>query len=299
MGKGTALACGLVVFLSAACEQQLASSELTKSEPNTIDSAESVSDLDRYRLKIDRNGREQIFSTEELLSRSDVEDVNFLDVAAYPDSEMTYRAIRFANLMDELQIDKSATLVFVAEDDFAAPIRSEMLLNTSPDGSVAYLAIENPLDRWPPFRSGQGTAGPFYVFWINPELSNIGREEWPYKFNSITIKDSFESLYNDIYPDLSGADAAEIEAGYNSFVKNCFACHKVNQVGPGVMGPDLNFPRSPTEYFHEEFLKMFIRDPKSVRENPRGVMAGFDEEEISDVELDQLLAYLKHMAARR
>lgn len=253
---------------------------------------------DRYQLTIKGKGKEITFSSQELLSRKDIEELTFKDVAAYPKKEMSYKAIKFANLLEELQLGRDSTLVFIAEDDFAAPIRSEVLSNTSPDNSIAYLAIEEANNKWPPFRSGYGTAGPFYVFWLNPELSNIGREEWPYKFNLIKIQDSFDSLYPNIKPDHSIPDDSDIMLGYKSFVKNCFACHKLDQTGPGIMGPDLNYPMSPTEYYREGILEKLVRNPENIRHNPQGVMAGFNEEEISDLELGQLLKYLAHMASR-
>jgi cytochrome c1 len=65
------------------------------------------------------------------------------------------------------------------------------------------------------------------------------------------------------------------------------------------MGPDLNLPMNPTEYFRGEILATFIRDQESVRKIPGGRMSTFSETDIPDAEMSQLLAYLRHMAGRK
>ena len=211
---------------------------------------------------------------------------------------MTFTAIKFAALLKNLEFNLDATIEFIAMDGFTAPLDPSLLLNTSIKKSIAYLAIEDPENKWPVHRSGEGTAGPFYLFWTNPELSDIGREEWPYKFNQVVIKEPFETLYPELVPDRSISSYQALEAGFDVYVKNCIACHKLDQVGPGSMGPDLNFPMSPLDYFKDGILRKFIRNPQSIRENPKTPMGGFSRELISDEEMDQLLAYLDHMAYR-
>ena len=65
------------------------------------------------------------------------------------------------------------------------------------------------------------------------------------------------------------------------------------------MGPDLNQPMSPVEYFQGPALRRYIRNPSSVRTWPDQKMPGFLPEQLSDVQMDGLLAYLEHMAQRR
>jgi hypothetical protein len=71
----------------------------------------------------------------------------------------------------------------------------------------------------------------------------------------------------------------------------------MNGAGPERMGPDLNQPMSPTEYLRDEILRQLIRDPSSVRKIPDSSMVGVPS--LTDAELDQLLAYFRHMARRR
>src|SRR5262249_58673294 len=96
------------------------------------------------------------------------------------------------------------------------------------------------------------------------------------------------------------ADAApNVQKGCKSFQGICFACHKMNGDGAGVIGPDLNLPLNPTEYFEAKALESLIRDPASVRNWPRRTMAGFSRAAIPDAELADLIAYLKHMSTRK
>ncbi len=83
------------------------------------------------------------------------------------------------------------------------------------------------------------------------------------------------------------------------FQRTCLACHTLNGQGDAQLGPDLNIPHSPTEYFRQDLLRSYIRDPQSLRRWPQARMPGFDRQALSDADLEALLAYLRHMAARR
>jgi cytochrome c1 len=65
------------------------------------------------------------------------------------------------------------------------------------------------------------------------------------------------------------------------------------------MGPDLNVPMNPVEYFQPSALRRYLRDPASVRTWPEQKMPGFGPERLSDADLDAVIAYLVHMAERR
>jgi mono/diheme cytochrome c family protein len=252
-----------------------------------------------HTLIIEWDGKQAMLTAGDLLAREDVETVTIEDPSAYPRQKMAYKALKMAALMKELGISGDRNMQFIALDGFTANIDAQLLLNTSEEGAIAYLAIEDPKDPWPPHRSGDGTAGPFYLFWLHPERSNIGREEWPYKFNRVVARDPVEKLYPEIVPAGSAPDHRVLEAGFRVFVKNCFTCHTLNGVGPGRMGPDLNYPMSPVEYFRDGVLRKYIRDPQSVRLHPRTAMGPFPPELISEEEMDQLLAYLRYMSTRK
>jgi hypothetical protein len=65
------------------------------------------------------------------------------------------------------------------------------------------------------------------------------------------------------------------------------------------MGPDLNVPMNPVEYFHITALKTLIRDPQKLRHWPESKMKGFSKKEISDSDLNHLLSYLKYISKRK
>jgi hypothetical protein len=75
--------------------------------------------------------------------------------------------------------------------------------------------------------------------------------------------------------------SAEVKAGEVVFMQNCNKCHPG---GEGGLGPAINNKPVPT------FVKRF-----QVRHG-LGVMPGFSDQEISDQELDNLMAYLKALS---
>jgi mono/diheme cytochrome c family protein len=87
--------------------------------------------------------------------------------------------------------------------------------------------------------------------------------------------------------------------GQIAFVNKCFTCHTMNGAGPASVGPDLNLPMNPTEYFTDRGLRALIRDPRSVRVWPEQRMPNFAEVDLSDEELGLILAYLRHMVDRK
>jgi mono/diheme cytochrome c family protein len=76
-------------------------------------------------------------------------------------------------------------------------------------------------------------------------------------------------------------------------------CHTLNGGGDATVGPDLNIPYNPTEYLRPEALRRLIRDPQALRLWPGAKMPAFDSKALSDRELAEILAYLRHMADRK
>jgi mono/diheme cytochrome c family protein len=177
----------------------------------------------------------------------------------------------------------------------------DIVLNTDPKRATAYLAIELPTEKWPALASQDGaqTAGPFYLIWKNPKSSQVGTEEWPYQLTGFEIKKSIQSLYPAIFPDSSLGKDHPVQKGFQVFLKNCFACHTLNRQGESSLGPDLNLPMSPTEYFTEKALLQFLRNPESIRSWPGQKMKGLSKEEVTDEDLKNLVEYLKQMASTR
>jgi len=174
-------------------------------------------------------------------------------------------------------------------------------------GPVAYISIEpsegdlkQTFDRWPLIEKGPGrgaTAGPFAVIWKGATGQMIGPEQWPYQVVEMQIVDSVETRFPMTAP---RSDASsQVHLGFRVFKKNCISCHSLNLQGGAHIGPDLNWPQSPTEYFQRSKLRSFLRNPSSLRHWENSSMPGFSQEVIPDFELDALLTYFSHMAPIR
>jgi mono/diheme cytochrome c family protein len=237
-----------------------------------------------------------VFSQSQLLSRRDIQTISVAD-SVYQQRFTRFKAIPVANLFTGLTIPDLAVVQCNGEDGFSVTLEKTRLFSTDPGASKAYLAIEDPKSPWPDLLGKTTSAGPFYLVWTNPRASAIGREEWPFKIASFAILSNPRSVFPRIYP---AEDAAQnVQNGLKSFLKNCFACHKMNGEGGGSIGPDLNLPMNPTQYFEAKALASYIRDPASVRTWPGMGMRGFSEAAIPDAELADLIAYLAYMSKRR
>lgn len=231
-------------------------------------------------------------SSAELLGNPQARNIEIKDDVAYKRT-MHYRAVPLAALLEG--VDGRAHVQAVALDGFAAELPAAPLLQK--EGARAWLAIEDEKKPWPPLGQDKPSAGPFYLVWTDPQASAIGPEQWPFQVSSLRVLDSVEIRFPALLP---AKDASpDVQAGFALFQKHCLACHRLNGAGDAQFGPDLNQPYSPTEYFARDFLHAYIRDPQSLRRWPQAKMPGFAPETLDDTELDQLIDYLAHMAARR
>ena len=244
-------------------------------------------------LTIDLGHGQTTWQTETLLARSDVRTISVPDDVAFH-HPMRYRAIPLKNLLKDL--DPSDHLQFVASDGFAAEIPAAVLLNSQ--GSIAWLAIEEPTQPWPALPH-HGSAAPFYVVWTQPQAAHIGPEQWPYQLVGIRKLADVAARFPALQPDPSLPANNTVRHGFVVFQHTCLACHTLNGQGDARLGPDLNLPHNPTEYLRADLLRAFIRDPQSLRRWPQAKMTGFDRKALSDADLDAVLAYLQHMAGRK
>ena len=245
-------------------------------------------------LTIELDHASKTWQTADLLKHPQAQTVQIVDDGSYKRS-MTYRAVPLAALLPGLQ--PANHLQAVALDGFAAELTAAPLLAKT--GARAWLAVEDPAHPWPALAQGKPSAGPFYLVWTHPQAGHISPEQWPFQVSRIkqlqTVAERFPALLPD--PKLAADDPVNL--GFALFQKNCLACHRLNGAGDAQMGPDLNIPYNPTEYFGGDFLKRYIRDPQSLRHWPQAKMPAFAASVLPDNELDLLLGYLQHMAGRK
>ena len=236
------------------------------------------------------------YTRTELLKRPDVTRIHVAQDPAYDGQPRTYRAVPFHALWKDISLPGDALLQFDCLDGFSAPIARERVLNASGSGAIAYLAVEPADAPWP--RNPKGISpGPFYLVWMNPEKSEIRREEWPFQLASIEVKGALSTSYPAILPDAKAPPS--VQRGFRVFVENCFVCHTMNRQGESELGPDLNVPMNVTQYWTPDAIAALVRDPQKVRYWPEGTMPSFTIEQLSEEDLKLLLEYLTHMAGRK
>lgn len=245
-------------------------------------------------LRIEDAGQVRQLTTAQLLERPDVRNILVHHDVAYR-RDMHYQAVPLRSLLPGLTAGEHVQ--FVAADGFTGEIPARLIIDAGP--STAWLAIE-PTDRpWPPLASGKPSAGPFYVVWTEPEAAGIGPEQWPYNVATVRITGDIDTRFPAMLPDAGLPPDAPARKGFAVFKKNCITCHTLNGQGDARLGPDLNIPHGPTEYLGAAYLKKLVRNPQDLRHWPEAKMPAFDRRTLSDADLDDLVAYLSHMASRR
>ena len=247
-------------------------------------------------LTVVAGGRMATYAPAALLALPAATNVAIPGDVAYK-RDMSFRAIPVAALLAGVGPDD--TIRFVANDGFVANLPAAPLLARG-NGAVAYLAIEPPDAPWPPLKSDESaTAGPFYLVWVHPELAGIHDEQWPYQIARIESALPLVKRFPVLAP-ASGLSAQDpIRHGFAAYEKHCSVCHTLNLGGDATIGPDLNVPYNPTEYLRVDALRRLIRDPQTLRRWPAAKMPKFPATTLSDRELTDLLAYLRHMADRK
>lgn len=243
-------------------------------------------------LRLELPGGTRTWDSATLLAHPQARDIEIPQDVAYK-RPMRYRALPLASLLEGVQ--PGDHLQLVALDGFAAELPAAPLFASS--GARAWLAVEDPQAPWPPISQRTPSAGPFYLVWSDPQLGDIGPEQWPFQITRIHLLAPVAQRFPALLP--AAEAGAAVQAGFALFQKHCLACHRLNGAGDSAFGPDLNLPHNPTEYFAGDFLARYIRDPQALRQWPQARMPGFATEVLNDAELTDLLAYLRHMAGRK
>ncbi len=186
------------------------------------------------------------------------------------------------------QQDPDSNFFLRALDGFSKPASGAKL--AEPGG---YLALSDAdlgtpgAPGWEPIDRGQVDPGPFYLVWNQPHQRDIHHYPWPYQLATIEIA-AFETEYPHTLPG-SAAVNSPARAGFRIFRVECIACHAINGEG-GMIGPDLNVPRSIVEYRPTAQIKAFISNPQSFRYTTMPAHPHLDDDA-----LDALVAYFTAM----
>lgn len=245
-------------------------------------------------LTVDLANGSRAWDSAQLLNHPQAKDIDIPNDVSYKRA-MHYRAVPMSVLLEGVAQD--AHLQAVATDGFAAELPAAPLLQST--GSQAWLAVEDPAHPWPALGKDKPSAGPFYLVWTDPAASKISPEQWPYAVQKIRLLASVAERFPALLPDPRLAADDPVNTGFALFQKNCLACHRLNGAGDSQLGPDLNIPHNPTEYFAGDYLRLYIRNPQDLRQWPQAKMPAIPKEVLSDQELDQVVGYLKHMAGRK
>jgi mono/diheme cytochrome c family protein len=236
-------------------------------------------------------------TTETLLAMPDAATIEVPDDVTFHRT-MTYRAVPLRSLPGMRALAANSELQITASDGFVTNLPAALVRGDGGRGATPWLAVEPHDKPWP--RTSKGAdVGPFYLVWINPGASGVMSEQWPYQIDAIRVVASRAVKWPQLAVDNSVPANSPIRRGQVLFATQCMVCHRMNGAGDASVGPDLNLPRSPTEYFQPWALKAYVRDPKSIREWSGMKMPGFDKVSLSDPDLDAIIDYLGYVAHRR
>jgi cytochrome c2 len=193
------------------------------------------------------------------------------------------------NEIDLSKVDiKNTQIVFECIDGYKPEMPLELFLNAKP-----YLAFKDvdasEGSNWEKIvkNGNEMNADPFYL--IYTAVSEYDQEyKWPYN----VIKFRFESKNKNIEA-LQPKDDEKAMKGFVLYQKQCITCHALNGIG-GEMGPELNYPKSVTEYWKETQLVDYIVDPASFRHKVKMPTLGITKQESQEI-----VDYLKYMSKNK
>lgn len=180
----------------------------------------------------------------------------------HENSQKSYRGFAVLPLLETIYgrngSDLLDTLVFYCTDGYRSDIplvefkaKKATLSFAMADGGPFVLKKEKPIPL-----------GPFYLTWDHPDAASAKKNffRWPYAIHKVDFINS-QKTYQPLLPSANSPE--NIKTGHREFLKHCFSCHALNDVG-GLRGPPLNYfvhAKAPAE------LASYILNPKAVNKN--------------------------------
>lgn len=195
------------------------------------------------------------------------------------------------NFLDSIitsnQFDTSAAvLVFECSDGYRPTMPVSQVFGNK-NGFIVTRDLDAPAGKnW--IDSLDKKMKPFYVVWQDVPKEDHGYM-WPYGLFGMRLV-SAGAEFKEVYP----FDSPEMVEGFQLFSQTCMKCHSVNKVG-GVMGPEMNIPKNITEYWTDENIIAFAKNPQSFRY--RSAMAPITG--VSEEDFQKILGYLKYIAKHK
>jgi cytochrome c2 len=193
------------------------------------------------------------------------------------------------NEIDLSKVDiKNTLIVFECIDGYKPEMSLELFLKTNP--FLAFKDVDAPKgSNWEKIvkNGNEMNADPFYLVYTSAPTDNE-EYKWPYN----VIKFHFESKNKNIEA-LQPKDDEKAMKGFALFQKQCITCHAINGIG-GEMGPELNYPKSVTEYWIETELVDYIVNPASFRNKVKMPTLGITKQESQEI-----VDYLGYMSKKK
>lgn len=205
----------------------------------------------------------------------------------------TFDAIPLATVLKQIpaytNINPAETqVVFECEDGYNPSMPLTKIL-----GKKAYLAVRDhdaaQGEDWTTLQKGSETKkiAPYYICYTDVP-GDDATYKWPYNLVKISLTSASKETQA-LFP----KDDDSVVKGYGLFKTHCLTCHALNGVG-GTLGPELNFPKSVTEYWKTDDLKAFIAHPDQYRNKVKMPTLGLEAKEINEI-----VGYLSYMAKHK
>jgi cytochrome c2 len=204
-----------------------------------------------------------------------------------------YQAVN-ASLLLKKEIDlskvdiKNTLIIFECIDGYKPEMPLELFLKTK--SFLAFKDVDAPKgSNWEKIvkDGNEMNADPFYLVYTSVPTDDQ-EYKWPYN----VIKFRLESKNKNIQV-LQPKDNDEVMKGFALYEKQCITCHAINGIG-GEMGPELNYPKSVTEYWKESELVDYIVNPASFRHKVKMPTLGITKQESQEI-----VDYLKYMSEHK
>src|SRR6478609_9046008 len=203
-----------------------------------------------------------------------------------------YQAVNALDLLkneiDLSKVDiKNTLIVFECIDGYKPEMPLELFLKTK--AFLAFKDVDAPEGfNWEKILKdgNEMNADPFYLVYTSIPANN---EEYKWPYNVI----KFHLVAKNKNAVLEPKNNEKASKGFVLFQKYCTTCHAINGIG-GEMGPELNYPKSVTEYWKETELVDYIVNPASFRNKVKMPTLGITKQQSQEI-----VDYLKYMSEKK